>query len=91
MTWIPVDQLAKAVLDLVVSEKRLPALINVVNPSPISWEEVMSTACTVLGVTLRMVPFREWIEKLEIASENPDTEAMESIVSTFLDLLRRVR
>lgn len=65
MTWLPVDDAAAAILDLLKTSQTIPspcAYINLVHPHPISWNKIFETAADRLELTL--VPHDEWFKQL---------------------------
>lgn len=87
MSWIPVDAVADSIRDLLFSPERLPPLLNVVHPRPVPWKHVLDGICKDLHVPPSIMPLKEWIEKLEIRSNNATAQDLENIVSHLNCLL----
>lgn len=85
-TWIPVDFVSQAILDLVHSADS-PSAINVVHPRPITWSSVISAINEalvsegVLASPLPLVDIQTWVSYLQGMSSNPSDETLGNIVS----------
>ena len=79
MTWIPVDDVAAAVSDLLFAPT-LPPLLNVVHPKPVSWEAIMNVICAELKVSLGIVPLKDWLDRVETLSHNASSQVMNDVV-----------
>lgn len=69
VSWIPMDALAGAVVDLVVTHEPLPPLLNVVHPRRASWNALVTAFNSCLEEALPVVPFAEWVAALEHVAE----------------------
>ncbi|KZL79225.1 male sterility protein [Colletotrichum incanum] len=65
--WLPVDFCAEAVQKAVFSraDESLYAVTNLVNPSAISWEELLSLLQEASGLKFECVDMRKWVSRLE--------------------------
>lgn len=74
--WVPVDILAKIVVDLLTgqtensqrktkSRNSTNAVYHIVNPNISSWYSLLPAVVKHLGGDLRVVEFREWVEMLQ--------------------------
>lgn len=82
MSWIPVDAVADIVRDLVLAKQPVTQVVNVVHPRSVSWDSVFQSMNDALEAHLPMVPYAQWLEKLETLNKNPTPETLEDIVST---------
>ncbi|KAJ6534650.1 putative aminoadipate reductase [Mycena vulgaris] len=78
ISWIPVDAVAQSILELILSEKSLPPVLNIVHPHPITWSSMIGTLRTALirakGLepdALQLVSFQHWFNLLE---NSPDSD-----------------
>lgn len=78
--WLPVDVASHTVVDLVLSSKSLPEVINLVHPRPIPWTVVFSSINNALGSHLLAVPFAEWLAKLEERAADATAHDSDDIV-----------
>lgn len=85
------DAVANVVHDLVLAQCDLPPLVNVVHPRPVSWKHVMDAFNASLGSEpLPVVPFTEWLDKLEqvaLRADNEDASTTVSLASAVLENL----
>lgn len=97
LDWVPVDQLAKIMSELVddvdgKSSDGVSAVYNVVNPRYTTWDEIVPV---VRRVVPEVVPFEEWLAKLEatrdasahILDQNPAVK----LVDFYRDMLGDAR
>ncbi|KAL1726524.1 male sterility protein-domain-containing protein [Schizophyllum commune] len=80
MPWLPMDVTAHALLDIVFSSKPLEPSYNLVHPRPILFSRIMgfvqrSLASTLGQLDLSLVPFKEWMARLEDAARRPGVSA----------------
>ncbi|KAJ6534661.1 putative aminoadipate reductase [Mycena vulgaris] len=78
ISWIPVDAVAQSIFELVLSEKSLPPVLNIVHPYPITWSSMIGTLRAALirakGLgpdALQLVSFQHWFKLLE---SSPDSD-----------------
>lgn len=87
ISWLPVDVVSQAILDVAFSKQSLSIALNIVHPRPSPWSTVVGTIADELhraGVSqkrLPLIPFENWFEKLEQRSEGANAEEMADIVS----------
>lgn len=81
ISWIPVDAVAGIVRDIVVSKEPVPKTVNVSHPRPVLWNEVFKLINDALGAHLPMVPYAQWLEKVEALNQNPTPQTLEDVVS----------
>ncbi|TFK46677.1 NAD(P)-binding protein [Heliocybe sulcata] len=91
VSWIPMHTVAFVVSDLVFASQRVPLALNVVHPEPVGWSAVMSDIAAALGSrSLPLVPFPDWVDKLEKAALQASKEDYEKIPAIrLLDFFRR--
>ncbi|KAJ3557049.1 hypothetical protein NM688_g1689 [Phlebia brevispora] len=78
-TWIPVDAVAGSFVDLMFSPRKLPVLVNLVHPRPVTWQQLVDAIGEELHVPISVLPMAEWLEKLEILAEDADPEVMDKV------------
>ncbi|KAF8311712.1 acetyl-CoA synthetase-like protein [Clavulina sp. PMI_390] len=69
VSWVPVDAAATAVLDAALT-KTPQKVLHIYHPKPIPWRKVLEVATNAASVyssgqSLRILPFSDWLEKLE--------------------------
>ncbi|GKT56366.1 male sterility protein [Colletotrichum tofieldiae] len=69
--WLPVDFCAEAIQKAVFSsaDESMYAVTNLVNPSAISWEELLSLLQEASGLQFERVEMRKWVSRLEAEAE----------------------
>lgn len=67
VAWLAIDQAASAILDVRNSSS---PVMNIAHPHPVPWTYVMRSVSSLLN--LPMVPFSEWVSKLDNAAKNPN-------------------
>ncbi|KAG8533589.1 uncharacterized protein KY384_001329 [Bacidia gigantensis] len=76
--WVPVDTVAKFVMDIVASQKDVGAkldVMNVVNPHPVPWSQFVPAILARLGQEeVKAVPMSEWVNRLERAERESDVQ-----------------
>ncbi|KAG1854078.1 male sterility protein-domain-containing protein, partial [Suillus tomentosus] len=71
VSWIPPHAVSNVILDVAFAEEEPPIAMNLVHPRPTAWKTLMQPIADALverKVTtylLPLVPFSEWLEKLE--------------------------
>ncbi|KAF7798286.1 hypothetical protein EIP86_009505 [Pleurotus ostreatoroseus] len=79
VTWIPVDVVAQVFVDLLFSPKRLPPVINVVHPRPITWKQIANYLSGALRTPLPLVPLQTWLQQVEAFAENAKAHDVQRI------------
>ncbi|TCD65360.1 putative NRPS-like protein biosynthetic cluster [Steccherinum ochraceum] len=90
--WLTMNTTAHAMTDIILSVtgKPDPLLINLVHPYPVTWNTVFQFIGNALSKPLPLVPFAEWLAKVE-SSEDPDAQTLDRIPAIkLLPFLRRV-
>lgn len=80
VSWIPVDDVADIVRDMVVSDHKAPTVLNVVHPRPVQWDHVMRLINDAMDAQLPMVPYRDWLAKLEALAHGPTPAQLKDLV-----------
>jgi hypothetical protein len=80
VNWIPVDAVASAILDLVLSTDEAPKLLNVVHPHAVTWRETFDAINSVLGQNLPFVPYTDWVGQVKARSIDASQQTLETIV-----------
>ncbi|KAH0280592.1 acetyl-CoA synthetase-like protein, partial [Aureobasidium melanogenum] len=88
MDWIPVDILAKAVVEILlenpdrtgrdtpmVSGERKAQFVHLVNPHEANWEDILPYVQSSLDKQLQVVAYEEWLSDLQASADGEHTEA----------------
>lgn len=85
------DTVCRTIQEFIAPEqddKELPALVNVVHPRPVAWHDVIVHISNGLrseaGQPLPVIPFDEWMKKLEKVSHSSTGKDLDTIVRTLL-------
>ncbi|KAJ7698943.1 hypothetical protein B0H17DRAFT_1167813 [Mycena rosella] len=77
IAWIPVDTVAKSILQIALSGKSLPPVLNISHPHPIQWSSMIATVRSALirakrlePDALALVPFQRWFKLLENSTDS---------------------
>ena len=69
-------------MDLIHSADRLPSLVNIVHPKPISWMAVFEGVNKhVATKPLQFISFDEWVGKVEALTHSAKPEDLAQVVS----------
>lgn len=85
-TWLPVDTVAKIVLELTFLPPvaaPLNAVFHVVNPNTIHWANDLLPALKQAGLEFEVVSIREWIKKLNESDPDPVRNPTFKLVNFF--------
>ncbi|GAW08556.1 Linear gramicidin synthase subunit D [Lentinula edodes] len=81
ISWVPMDAVAEAILDVAFAKEHAPLTINLVHPHPVTWNSVMEairvsliSAKGLSSKALRLVPFNEWYTMLKEADTRGPAE-----------------
>ncbi|KAJ3731308.1 putative aminoadipate reductase [Lentinula guzmanii] len=81
ISWIPMDAVADAIVDVGLSSSIPPVAVNLVHPHPIPWSQMIQdvrnaviNAKQLNADALELVPFRIWFEALQGVAEIPGVE-----------------
>ena len=81
------DALASIIVDLVLSDDKLPLLLNVVHPTRAPWEDVIKGVNVAARADLPFISYKQWLTRLEeFAAQSGSQELLEKIVSHDLSL-----
>lgn len=61
----------------------LPNVVNVVHPHPVSWNDVFTAVKGALGNRLPLVPYADWLEKLEARATDATARDLNEVVSVL--------
>ncbi|KAG6818478.1 hypothetical protein H0H93_004670, partial [Arthromyces matolae] len=82
ISWLPMDAVSKATLDIAFSSAEIPPAVNIVHPRPIPWIQVIQAFKDVFeqqGSHLRIVPFKDWLSLLEVRSKKATDADLKAI------------
>ncbi|KAG2076580.1 putative aminoadipate reductase [Suillus decipiens] len=95
VSWIPPHAISNAILDVAFAEEEPPIVMNLVHPRPVVWRALMEPIAEALvkhkatSHALPLVPFSEWLEKLELSAKDFNEETMKRIPAIkLLDFMR---
>lgn len=64
-------------------------VLNLVHPRPVTWNQIFTDIATILSVELKvgllLVPYSQWISKLDQYSASPTEEDLMTVVSVDFD------
>lgn len=69
LTWLPIDVVAKSIVDICQSAKRQD-VYHVVNPKSLNWTQDLLPMLRAAGLTFEQVTAQKWLELL--SASNPD-------------------
>ncbi|KZP17473.1 putative aminoadipate reductase [Athelia psychrophila] len=84
-SWLPMDVVSQAILDVALSTQSPSIALNIVHPRPSQWSTIITSVANALHRArvadhcLPLVPFKEWFERLERRSKGADADEMEKI------------
>lgn len=85
VSWLPMDAVAKAIVDTAFTNERLPPALNLVHPRPVEWNLVITSVRDAvkqeITENLELVSFQEWFSRLELHSKGAEESDMSRIVS----------
>ncbi|KAG2361463.1 putative aminoadipate reductase [Suillus spraguei] len=95
VSWIPPHAISNAILDVAFAEEKPPIVMNLVHPRPVVWRALMEPIADALvkhkatNHALPLVPFSEWLERLELSAKDFNEETMKRIPAIkLLDFMR---
>ncbi|KAE9406882.1 putative aminoadipate reductase [Gymnopus androsaceus JB14] len=96
ISWIPMDAVCNALLDVGFSREPAPIAVNVVHPKPVSWTYVVQNIRAALveekhlsSDSLPLVPYHDWVDTVEKHTKNPTGADTQNIPAVkLLDFFR---
>ncbi|EPQ57831.1 acetyl-CoA synthetase-like protein [Gloeophyllum trabeum ATCC 11539] len=76
VSWLPMQAVARTVLDVGLAAGEPPLAVNVVHPRPVKWTDIMVAIRKALGhssESLALVSFSEWVSRLEKRAAKAET------------------
>lgn len=73
LSWIPVDEAARVVVEVASSSQKPPVVLHVENPVRQPWDGVMKTVGEELGIA-ESLPFGEWLDRVQGGGAGEDDE-----------------
>ncbi|KXX82807.1 L-aminoadipate-semialdehyde dehydrogenase large subunit [Madurella mycetomatis] len=73
LSWIPVDDAAKVVVEVASSSQKPPIVLHLENPVRQPWDGVMKTVGEELGIA-KSLPFDEWLDRVQGGGAGEDGE-----------------
>ncbi|EPQ57812.1 acetyl-CoA synthetase-like protein [Gloeophyllum trabeum ATCC 11539] len=94
VSWIPMHTVASVISDVALASVDVPLALNVVHPHPVEWNSIMGDVAQALSPEsspLPVVPFEEWVAKIEEKALKAEKEDYESIPAIrLLDFFRKL-
>ncbi|KAE9382787.1 NAD(P)-binding protein, partial [Gymnopus androsaceus JB14] len=91
VSWIPMDAVCGALLDVGFNRESVPIAVNVVHPKPVSWTSVVENIRSALiqekhlsSPSLPLVPYHEWVDAVEQHARNPTEKDTQNIPAVKL-------
>ncbi|KUI53252.1 Conidial yellow pigment biosynthesis polyketide synthase [Cytospora mali] len=83
--WTPVNDIAGALADIVLSDRTPYPIYHIENPVGQSWKEMNAVLADALGIH-NLIPFEDWVELVRNAPQknNPATALLEFLDSNYL-------
>jgi hypothetical protein len=76
------DAVATAITEMVLSKEQLSPVVNVSHPNPVAWTEIFTHINTSFGgPPLRIVPFDQWLNAVEVLGSQGSPEDLRCLVS----------
>ncbi|KAG6855913.1 hypothetical protein H0H87_009479 [Tephrocybe sp. NHM501043] len=95
ISWIPMNVVASAIVEAALSDKILPAALNLVHPRPAEAIDIVrslqSTISSYLGHHLNIVSFPEWLQTIEKRVQGATAQTLTDIPAIkLLDFFRSI-
>ncbi|TCD69319.1 putative NRPS-like protein biosynthetic cluster [Steccherinum ochraceum] len=92
-SWFSADTICETMLDIVTTDQvsRIPEVMNIVHPRPRAWHDIMIDIKDTVGPMkqLPLIPFADWVTKVEAASVHASEKDLERIPAIKLMLFLR--
>ncbi|KAF9980653.1 hypothetical protein BGZ75_008183 [Mortierella antarctica] len=86
--WVPVDDVARALLEFALDTPRTTSMYNLVNPKSISWSEFVAILRRALPKTnFDVQPYSKWVEGLSKDLDSGDSEEDIKKRNPFFELI----
>lgn len=86
--WVPVDDVAKALLEFALDTPRTASVYNLVNPKSISWPEFVDILRRALPTTkFEVQPYSKWVEGLSKDLDSGESEEAIKKRNPFFELI----
>jgi len=86
VSWLPMDAVSDAILDIGFSVEQPPIAVNIVHPRSVAWTAVMQNLRKILiqekgldSDALQIVPYSHWLSKLEDHAKAPSEEDLRNV------------
>ncbi|KAF8438365.1 putative aminoadipate reductase [Boletus edulis BED1] len=90
ISWLPPHGVCDAILDVAFAHEEPPLVVNLVHPRPSTWKSVMQPISEALyqkhltSSRLPLIPFTEWVERLEEEAANTNEENAQRVPAVKL-------
>ncbi|KAF9980315.1 hypothetical protein BGZ75_008575 [Mortierella antarctica] len=86
--WVPVDDVARVLLEFALDTPRTASIYNLVNPKSISWSDFLDILRRALPTTnFDVLPYSEWVEGLSKDLESGESEEDIKKHNPFFELI----
>ncbi|KAF9371745.1 hypothetical protein BGX21_005018, partial [Mortierella sp. AD011] len=86
--WVPVDDVAKALLEFALDTPRTASVYNLVNPKSINWSEFVDILRRALPTTkFEVQPYSKWVEGLSKDLDSGESEEVIKKRNPFFELI----
>lgn len=93
VSWLPLDYVAQATLDIAFCKVPPPPVLNIFHPKPVDWDLMVTGILQAAESNnrssrnrLRLVPFSEWVSLLEQRAPDATREELKAMVSPVTSL-----
>ncbi|KZT25929.1 acetyl-CoA synthetase-like protein [Neolentinus lepideus HHB14362 ss-1] len=94
VSWLSMQAVAKTILDVGLASGKHHLAVNLVHPTPVKWTNIMIAIRKSLDKSpesLPLVPFGEWVKKLEQRATKATAEDLERVPAIrILDFFRKL-
>ncbi|KAG6374188.1 hypothetical protein JVT61DRAFT_4841 [Boletus reticuloceps] len=90
ISWLPPHGVSDAILDVAFAHEEPPLAVNLVHPRPSAWKSIMQPISEALyqkhltPSRLPLIPFTEWVERLEEQAANTTEENAQRVPAVKL-------
>lgn len=95
LSWLPMDAVASAIVDVAINDAELPLALNLVHPRPIEWMalimDIQASVTEVLGRDLELVSLADWFSAIEVHASKATADTFAAVPAVkLLDFFREI-
>lgn len=87
VAWVPVDAVARTIVDVSLDKKRGNGTFHVANPKPTPWTDMLPTLQRSLvtddGRPLELIKMKEWLQRLKDCDHSPEVNPATKLIAFF--------